>query len=148
MRGRCGNASEKKGSVLLLESEKQKDAREFSELRFLLDVVELPSGATSCVLKNALTPANDRGPRRDPRAERNDRCLLDALAQFGPDGARFARWMNATCLPRSTFRGALKRLEAANQVILTDGVYTLSQGGAESGTGETGSESGFPPLAA
>jgi hypothetical protein len=137
-----------KGPLLFLKSEKQKDAGPFDDLSFLLDVVRLPSGATSCVLKDALIPANDRGPQRDPRAEGNDRRLLDALAQFGSAGARFKQWMTASGLPRSTFKDALKRLEAANQVTSMARVYTISQRGPETGRAGTGPESEFSAPAA
>src|SRR5689334_7024920 len=109
-------------------------------VRLLLDVVQLPSGVISCVLRDLLTPAYDQGPRRDPRAEENDCHLLDALTKFGPDGARFTKWMDATGLPRSTFRGALKRLSKGNQVTLKNKVYFLTETGPKS---ETGAESGF-----
>ena len=85
-------------------------------------MVELPTGATSCVLKDVFVPANDQGPRRDPRAEGNDRCLLDTLAQFGPAGARFTKWKDATGLPKSTFKDALKRLSGENRVTLKNKV--------------------------
>ena len=97
-------------------------------------MVELPTGATSCVLKDVFVPANDQGPRRDPRAKGNDRRLLGALAQFGSGGARFTQWKDATGLPRSTFKDALKRLSAENRVTLKNKVYFLSEAGPEAET--------------
>jgi hypothetical protein len=112
----------KKGPLLFLKSEKQKGAGPFDELKILLDVVALPSGATSCILKDALIPANDERPRRDSRAEQNDRRLVDSLAHFGSDGARFSQWEAAAGLPKSTFKDALKRLAAANRVTSKEGL--------------------------
>jgi hypothetical protein len=128
-------ASAKAGSRLTLRCDKQKDGEEFREIRLSLKVVNLPLGGTSCVITSAKAAINDGGGKNDPRAEDNDRLVLEALARSGEAGASYSDWKCASGLPPSTFKDVRKRLIAAGKVVEKDDHYFLSPTGPEAGTG-------------
>jgi hypothetical protein len=127
---------DKHGRTLTLKCEKQKDGEEFKDLRLTLKIVDL-GDRTSCVLRPASGEelANRKNGPANPKAAKTDVTMLDALTALGGQ-AGYAKWLNATALSPSTFKGSLQRLVPG--LVAKDGdLYTLLNEGRK---GETGPE--------
>ena len=127
----------KKGPLLFLKSEKQKDAGPFDEHRMVLTVVALPTGGSSCVVGDALVPASDepKAAGRDPRSEDSERRVLSALARFGSTGALYSELKEAAGLSPSTFKDVRARLVNSRRARQTGRRYYPAETGPKAGTG-------------
>jgi hypothetical protein len=127
---------DKQGRAITLKCEKQKDGEEFDAVRLTLETVDL-GDRTSCVLRPASGEelANREYGPANPKAAKTDGTMLDTLTALGGQ-AGYAKWLNATGLSPSTFKGSLQRLVPG--LVAKDGdLYTLLKEGRK---GETGPE--------
>ena len=125
---------DKQGRTITLKCEKQKDGEEFKDLRLTLKIVDL-GDRTSCVLRPASGEelANREYGPANPKVAKTDGTMLDALTALGGQ-AGYAKWLNATGLSPSTFKGSLQRLVPG--LVAKDGdLYMLSKEGRKAGRG-------------
>ena len=113
-------------SALSLECAKQKDAAEFENIPLALSTVELGDGVSSCVVvrRGAEASENTLTARQEE--------ALEALRNFGPDGATSEDWRKASGQSQSTFYRARDELQSAGIVgrpgIRSKGEkYTISE---------------------
>jgi hypothetical protein len=113
----------KSGGRLSLANEKQKDGEEASPIPLKLMLVNLSDGKTSCVVQSVdagpigIMGVAPTAPRKDPRIVRTDAGVLQALAEFGPEGATLAQWERSADRANDTFYKSRNRLVKAGKVI-------------------------------
>jgi predicted transcriptional regulator len=100
--------------LLSLVCNKQKDAAQFSNIKFGLKVIELPGGASSCVITETAEAVmgSPSDPSKPVVQNPNYRKALEVLAKnFPSDGATATQWMKETGLVEKTFYRARENLE-------------------------------------
>jgi hypothetical protein len=121
----------KNGSALTLRC-KQKDADPLKDISLRIRKLRM-AGRSSCVVERASKEPTSSTNTQVPRLD-SDRKALEALAQFGPSGATFSVWEDASGLKPSTFKDAKKRLEKDRFVEKDgDGNWCPIQRGPEAG---------------
>jgi len=120
-----------------LECEKQKDWEPFDGLGLALRVVFVGDGdETSCVIA-----ARKAGPSSEETwGNESDAKALDALRQFGSDGAAYKQWLEASSLPESTFKLARKRLVRDGLVHREGKLYRVANTNEGQGQGQVESQ--------
>ncbi len=125
-----------KGKALTLECEKQKDWEHFENIGLTLQFVVLKGWETSCVIA-----ARKAGPSSEETGgNESDAKALDALRQFGSNGAPYKQWLEASSLPESTFKLARKRLVRVGSVQKEDDRYRIANTNEGQGQGQVESQ--------
>jgi hypothetical protein len=109
------------GDGLTLKNEKQKDGEEAAPIALELARVQLPDGNTSRIIRSRKGRAVDASllaPRKDPRTVRTDTGVLQALKEFGPEGATLAQWERAADRANDTFYKSRDRLVQGGKVLV------------------------------
>jgi hypothetical protein len=108
---------QRSGDRLKLVTEMQKDGEPAPPVWLALKTVELPDGASSCVIEPAGGTLDENegeetgADERDPRSAKTDSAVLTALATFGSQGARATEWQRAAAgVGRTAFYAARDRL--------------------------------------
>lgn len=116
----------KNHSTLSLECVKQKDAAEFKKIPLAIKTVELGDGASSCVVVGSAAEVTDN-TLTAPQI-----TAVEALKEFGPDGATSEDWRKKSELKTSTFHRASSALQSTG-IVTRPGIqskgekYTISE---------------------
>ncbi len=122
--------------ALTLKCEKHKDWEPFDKINLRLLGVALGGGETSCVIA-----ARKAGPSSEETGgNESDAKALDALGQFGSDGAAYKQWLEASSLPESTFKLARKRLVRFGSVQKKGNRYRIANTNEGQGQGQVESQ--------
>ncbi len=125
-----------KGKALTLECEKQKDWEHFENIGLTLRLVVLNGWETSCVIA-----ARKAGPISEQTwGNESDAKALDALRQFGSEGATYTEWLKASGLPESTFKISRKRLVRDGLVHREGKLYRVANTNEGQGQGQVKSQ--------